>query len=42
MEQAAGAILLLLAAVVALQLFQGGPKQLRRWMESKFLGQAKT
>jgi hypothetical protein len=38
MEQAAGAILLLLLAVMALQLFKGGPSQLRQWMEAKFLG----
>jgi hypothetical protein len=38
MEQAAGAILLLLLAVMALQLFKGGPAQLREWMEAKFLG----
>lgn len=38
MEQAAGAILLLLGAIVALQLYQGGPAQLKRWAQSKFLG----
>jgi hypothetical protein len=36
MEQAAGFLLLLLAAVVALQLFQGGPEQLKAWRKAKF------
>ena len=40
MEQAAKAILLLLAAVAALQLFNGGPTQLKTWMKAKFTGTA--
>lgn len=42
MEQASRAILLLLAAIMAVQLFQGGPEQLKQWAENKFLGNAKT
>jgi hypothetical protein len=38
MEQAAGAILLLLAAIMLVQLLHGGPTQLRQWVGSKFLG----
>lgn len=38
MEQAAGTILLLLAAVMLLQLAKGGPTQLRQWLGAKFLG----
>jgi hypothetical protein len=37
-EQAAKFILLLLAAIVALQLFKGGPNQLKTWTKAKFLG----
>ncbi len=40
MEKAAWFLLLLLAAVMALQIFQGGPGQLKRWMKTKFLGSA--
>ena len=39
-EAAAKAILLLLLAVMALQLFQGGPSQLKTWLKIKFLGKA--
>jgi hypothetical protein len=38
MENAAHAVLLLLLAIMAVQLFQGGPNQLKAWIESKFLG----
>lgn len=37
-EAAAKALLLLLAAIMALQLLQGGPAQLKRWLAAKFLG----
>jgi hypothetical protein len=38
METAAKGVLLLLAAVLALQLFQGGPAQLKTWVKAKFTG----
>ena len=39
MEQAARATLLLLAAVMAVQLFRGGPSELKAWLKAKFLGE---
>jgi hypothetical protein len=38
METAAKGLLLLLLALMALQLFQGGPPQLKSWLKAKFLG----
>ncbi len=42
MEHGAKALLLLLAAIAAVQLFQGGPGQLKEWTETKFLGKTKA
>jgi hypothetical protein len=39
MSQFAGFCLGLFAAVMLLQLAQGGPTQLKAWLSSKFLGQ---
>lgn len=39
MEEGAKAVLLLLAGVMAVQLFQGGPARLKQWAKAKFLGQ---
>lgn len=41
MDQLATGLLLLLAAIMALQLFKGGPARLKMWLESKFLGSTK-
>lgn len=40
-ENLAHAVLLLFLAVMAVQLFQGGPNQLKAWIETKFLGKTK-
>lgn len=39
MEELAEAILLVLAAALFINLVQGGPGQVRRWLAAKFLGQ---
>jgi hypothetical protein len=38
MQQFAGLLLGLLAAVLLIQVGQGGPAQMRQWLRAKFLG----
>jgi len=37
-DQLAGVVLLLLFAAIVVNLFQGGPAQLKRWTRAKLLG----
>lgn len=40
MEQGAKLLLLLFVGLLMVQLAKGGPTELKKWLESKFLGKA--